>query len=93
MPSLLRDSHIFFLENGGEVASLTRRQPFTPQEYSWYSFLLEADPQGRHVAERDPFWNSELSNFSGEKVFDLFDKKEFEISAPRYPTSLFPCGK
>jgi hypothetical protein len=35
-----------FLENrltdGGEVVSLTRRPPFTPQEDFWYSFLLEA---------------------------------------------------
>jgi hypothetical protein len=27
---------------GGKVVSLTRRPPFTPQEDSWYSFLLEA---------------------------------------------------
>jgi hypothetical protein len=36
-----------FLENrltdGGEVVSLTRLPPFTPQEDSWYSFLLEAE--------------------------------------------------
>jgi hypothetical protein len=31
------------LTDGGEVVSLTRRPPFTPQEDSWYSFLLEAD--------------------------------------------------
>jgi hypothetical protein len=30
------------LTDGGEVVSLTRRSPFTPQEDSWYSFLLEA---------------------------------------------------
>jgi hypothetical protein len=33
-----------FLDNrlidGGEFVSLTRRPPFTPQEDSWYSFLL-----------------------------------------------------
>jgi hypothetical protein len=28
---------------GGEVVSLTRRQPFTPQKDSWYSFLLGAE--------------------------------------------------
>jgi hypothetical protein len=27
----------------GMVVSLTRRPPFTPQEFSWYSFLLEAE--------------------------------------------------
>jgi hypothetical protein len=36
-----------FLDNrftdGGQVASLKRRPPFTPQEDSWYSFLLEAE--------------------------------------------------
>jgi hypothetical protein len=31
------------LTDGGEVVSPTRRPPFTPQEYSWYSFLLEAE--------------------------------------------------
>jgi hypothetical protein len=30
------------LTDGGEV-SLTRRPPFTPQEDSWYSFLLESE--------------------------------------------------
>jgi hypothetical protein len=28
------------LTDGGEVVSLTRRQPFTHQEDSWYSVLL-----------------------------------------------------
>jgi hypothetical protein len=31
------------LKDGGEVVSLTRRLPFTPQEDSWYSILLEAE--------------------------------------------------
>jgi hypothetical protein len=30
------------LTDGGEVVSLTRWPPFTPQEDSWYLFLLEA---------------------------------------------------
>jgi hypothetical protein len=41
-----RGSHICFynrLTDGGEVVSLTRRPSFTPQEDSWYSFLLEAE--------------------------------------------------
>jgi hypothetical protein len=29
--------------DGGEVVSLARRPPFTLQEDSWYSFLLEAE--------------------------------------------------
>jgi hypothetical protein len=36
-----------FLENrltdGGEVVSLKRWPPFTSQEDSWYSFMLEAE--------------------------------------------------
>jgi hypothetical protein len=31
------------LTDGDEVVSLTRRPPFTPQEDSWYSFLLDAE--------------------------------------------------
>jgi hypothetical protein len=31
------------LTDGGEVVSLMRRTPFTPQEDSWYSFRLEAE--------------------------------------------------
>jgi hypothetical protein len=31
------------LTDGGEFVGLTRRPPFTPQEDSWYSFLLEAE--------------------------------------------------
>jgi hypothetical protein len=31
------------LTDGGKVVSLTRRSSFTPQENSWYSFLLEAE--------------------------------------------------
>jgi hypothetical protein len=31
------------LTDGGEVVSLKRRPLFTPQEDSWYSFLLEAE--------------------------------------------------
>jgi hypothetical protein len=39
LPHLLNNR----LTDGGKVVSLTRRQPFTPQEDSWYSFLLEAE--------------------------------------------------
>jgi hypothetical protein len=31
------------LIDGGNVVSLTRRSPITPQENFWYSFLLEAE--------------------------------------------------
>jgi hypothetical protein len=41
-----RGSHIFYtfgLTDGGEVVSLTLRPSFTPDEDSWYSFLLETE--------------------------------------------------
>jgi hypothetical protein len=31
------------LTDGGKIVSLTRWPPYTPQEDSWYSFLLEAE--------------------------------------------------
>jgi hypothetical protein len=31
------------LTDDSEIVSLTRRPSFTPQEDSWYSFLLEAE--------------------------------------------------
>jgi hypothetical protein len=42
------------LTDGGEVVSPTRRPPFTPQEDSWYSFLLEAElTPGPHCGWKD----------------------------------------
>jgi hypothetical protein len=39
------------LTDGGQVVSPKRLPPFTPQEDSWYSFLLEAEsPQGHSAA-------------------------------------------
>jgi hypothetical protein len=41
------------LRDGGEIVSLTYRPPFTSQEGSWYSFLLEAEStQGYSAAGR-----------------------------------------
>jgi hypothetical protein len=37
------------LTDGGEVVSLMRWLPFTPQENSWYSFLLEAESTPRAI--------------------------------------------
>jgi hypothetical protein len=34
-------------------------------------------------SSNDPFWNSKVSNPSGEKLVELFDMNEFEISAPQ----------
>jgi hypothetical protein len=35
------------LTDGGKGVSHTRRPPFTPQEYSWYSFLVKAESTPR----------------------------------------------
>jgi hypothetical protein len=41
------------MADGGKVVSLARRQPFTLQEDSWYSFLLEAESTpGTYAAGR-----------------------------------------
>jgi hypothetical protein len=39
-----------------------------------------------------PFWNSTVSNPSGEQMFDLFDVNEFEISTPQCFTHYSPAG-
>jgi hypothetical protein len=45
-----RGSHVLqTITDGGEVVSLTRRPPFTPQEDSWYTFLLEAESTPRAI--------------------------------------------
>jgi hypothetical protein len=41
---------------------------------------------------KQPFWNSAVSNSSGEKLMALFDLSEFEISAPQCPTHYSPAG-
>jgi hypothetical protein len=40
---------------------------------------------------KHPFWNSAVSNPSGEKLLKLFDINEFEISAPQFPTHYSPA--
>jgi hypothetical protein len=39
-----------------------------------------------------PFWNSAVSNPSGEELLDLFDVNEFEISGPQCRTHYSPAG-
>jgi hypothetical protein len=41
---------------------------------------------------KNPFWNSAVSNPSGEKLLHLFDVNDFEISAPQCPTNYSPSG-
>jgi hypothetical protein len=38
------------------------------------------------------FWNSAVSNPSGEKLLHIFDVNQFEISAPQSPTHYSPAG-
>jgi exonuclease III len=49
-------------------------------------YILAGDLNAKH-----PFWNSAVSNSSGEKLMDLFDLNEFEISA-QCPTHYSPAG-
>jgi endonuclease/exonuclease/phosphatase (EEP) superfamily protein YafD len=49
--------------------------------------VLAGDPNAK-----SPFWNSAFSNSSGEKLLDLFDNSEFEISASQSPTNYSPAG-
>jgi hypothetical protein len=48
---------------------------------------LAGDLNAKH-----PFWNRRVSNPSGEKLLDLFDRNNFEISAPQCPTHYSHAG-
>jgi hypothetical protein len=41
---------------------------------------------------KHPFWNITVSNPSGEKLLQLFDVNDFEISTPQSPTHYSPAG-
>jgi len=41
--------------DGGNVVSLTHWPPFTPRKYSWYSFLLEAEPTPGPQGDREDY--------------------------------------
>jgi hypothetical protein len=41
---------------------------------------------------KNPSWNNTVSNTSGEKLLQLFDASDFEISAPQCPTHYSPVG-
>jgi hypothetical protein len=55
------------------------------------SFRRRSILEGNLNDER-PFWNSAVSNPSGEKLLQLFDVSQFEISAPQCPTHYSPAG-
>jgi hypothetical protein len=44
------------------------------------------------LGAKHPFWNSAVSNPSGEKLMALFNLSEFEISAHQCPTHYSPAG-
>jgi hypothetical protein len=48
---------------------------------------LAGDLNAKH-----PFWNSRVSNPSGEKLLELFDMNKFEITAPQCPTHYSHAG-
>jgi hypothetical protein len=41
---------------------------------------------------KHPFWNSAVSNHSGEKLLHLFDVNQLEISASQCPIQYSPAG-
>jgi hypothetical protein len=45
-----------------------------------------------NLKAKTQFWNSTVSNPSGEKRLRLFDVNQFEISAPQCPTHYSPAG-
>jgi hypothetical protein len=45
-----------------------------------------------YLNAKNPFWNSAVSNHSGEKLLHLFDVNQFVTSAPQCPTHYFPAG-
>jgi hypothetical protein len=49
--------------------------------------ILAGDLNAKH-----PSWNSAFSNPSGGKLLQLFDRNDFEISAPQFPTHYSPGG-
>jgi hypothetical protein len=44
--------------------------------------ILAGDLNAKH-----PSWNSVVSNLSGEKLLQLFDRNDFKIAAPQYSTA------
>jgi endonuclease/exonuclease/phosphatase family metal-dependent hydrolase len=49
--------------------------------------ILAGDLNAKH-----PSWNSAVSNPSDEKLLQLFDASDFEISAPQCPIHSSPVG-
>jgi hypothetical protein len=56
------------------------------------SYALNKSILAGDLHAKIPFWNSVISNPSGEKPLHLFDVNQFEISAPQCPTHYSPVG-
>jgi hypothetical protein len=52
-----------------------------------HKYILAGDLNAKH-----PSWYSAVSNPSGEKLLQFFDRNDFEISAPQCPTHYSPVG-
>jgi hypothetical protein len=64
------------LTDGDEVLSLTHWPPFTPQEDSWYSFLMEAESTPRAVVQLDMKF---FMNIKGSMKMDRMGNIYLEI--------------
>jgi hypothetical protein len=47
---------------------------------------------GGDLKTKNSFWNTAITNPSGEKQLSLFDVHEFKLSAPQCPTHYFSAG-
>jgi hypothetical protein len=78
------------LIDGGKVVGLTPRPPFTPQENSWYSFLLEAEStSGSWCGWKH--WSIEKSNDGAilEGLRITAKNSGWPVSQPRFEQSTF----
>jgi hypothetical protein len=85
--------HFFFATGSKMVVRMSplHQLPFTPQEDSWYSFLLEAEsPQGSSMAGRIRSIK-ESSNFIGNRTCNLpaYNKVPQPSTLPRVPLRLY----
>jgi hypothetical protein len=56
---------------GGKVVSPTHRPPLSPRNYSWYSFLLEAESTPGPQCGRKDYANKNSSDTIGNRTSDL----------------------
>jgi hypothetical protein len=59
------------LTDGGKVVSITRRPPFTPQEDSWYSFLLRGRVDSRAIVRLEGLGQLKKIHLIGTRTRDI----------------------